>query len=90
MIDYLTYFQICSLHKDEKLTAGQIARKLQLDKKTVRYWLRHPFHQHKRPNRSSKLEPYKPRVLQTSLSNEQEAKLMAALSKLAVPAAASA
>ena len=41
-IDYLTYCQICSLHKDEKLTAGQIARKLQLDKKTVRYWLRHP------------------------------------------------
>ena len=62
MIAYLTYCQICSLHKDEKLTAGQIARKLQLDKKTVRYWLRHPYHQHKRPNRSSKLEPYKPRI----------------------------
>jgi uncharacterized membrane protein len=29
------------------------------------------------------LEPYKPRVLKTSLSNEQEAKLKAALSKLA-------
>ena len=62
MIDYLIYCQICSLHKDEKLTAGQIARKLQLDKKTVRYWLRHPYHQHKRPDRSSKLEPYKPRI----------------------------
>lgn len=29
------------------------------------------------------LEPYKPRVLKTSLSNEQESKLKAALSKLA-------
>lgn len=28
------------------------------------------------------IEPYKPRVLKTSLSNEQEAKLKAALSKL--------
>jgi transposase len=62
VIEYLTYCQICSLHKDDKLTAGQIARKLELDKKTVRYWLRHPYHQHKRPNRSSKLEPYKPRI----------------------------
>jgi len=62
VIGYLTYCHLCSLHKDEKLTAGQIARKLQLDKKTVRYWLRHPYHQHKRPNRSSKLEPYKPRI----------------------------
>jgi len=62
VIAYLTYCQICSLHKDENLTAGQIARKLQLDKKTVRYWLRHPYHQHKRPQRSSKLEPYKARI----------------------------
>jgi transposase len=62
MIDYLTYCQIRSLHQDEKLTAGQIARKLQLDKKTVRHWLRHPYHEHKRPNRSSKIEPYKPRI----------------------------
>jgi uncharacterized membrane protein len=29
------------------------------------------------------LEPFKPRVLKTSLSNEQEAKLKAALSKAA-------
>ena len=62
MIEYLTYCQIRSLHQDEKLTAGQIARKLQLDKKTIRYWLRHPYHEHKRPNRSSKLDPYKPRI----------------------------
>ena len=62
MINYLTYCQIRSLHQQEKLTAGQIARQLQLDKKTVRYWLRHPYHEHKRPNRSSKLDPYKPQI----------------------------
>lgn len=62
MIEYLIYCQIRSLHQDEKFTAGQIARKLQLDKKTVRYWLRHPYHEHKRPNRSSKLDSYKARI----------------------------
>lgn len=62
MIAYLTYCQIRSLHQDQKLTAGQIARQLQLDKKTVRYWLRHPYHEHKRPNRSSKLDPHKPYI----------------------------
>ena len=62
MIDYLTYCQIRALHQEEKLTAGQIARQLQLDKKTVRYWLRHPYHEHKRPNRSSKLDLHKPQI----------------------------
>lgn len=62
MISYQTYCQIRALREDQKLTAGQIARELQLDKKTVRYWLRHPYHEHKRPNRSSKLDPYKPRI----------------------------
>lgn len=62
MIDYLTYCQIRALHQEEKLTAAQIARQLQLDKKTVRYWLRHAYHEHKRPNRSSKLDPYKPQI----------------------------
>ena len=62
MINYLTYCEIRSLHQEEKLTAGQIARQLQLDKKTVRYWLRHTYHEHKRPSRSSKLDPYKPQI----------------------------
>jgi transposase len=62
LIAYLTYCQIRSLHQDEKLTAGQIARKLELDKKTVRYWLRHSYHPHTRPNRSSKLDSHKPRI----------------------------
>lgn len=62
MINYLTYCQIRSLHQDQKLKPSQIAHELQLDKKTVRYWLRHPYHEHKRPNRSSKLDPCKPRI----------------------------
>jgi len=62
VIDYLIYCQIRSLHQDQKLTAAQIARQLQLNKKTVGYWLRHPYHEHKRPSRSSKLDPYKPRI----------------------------
>jgi len=62
MIDYLTYCQIRSLHQDQKLTGGQIARQLKLDRKTVRYWLRHPYHERKRPQRASKLDPYKPQI----------------------------
>ena len=59
MIPYATWCQIRSLHQEQKLTPGQIASKLQLNKKTVRYWLRHDYHQALRPNRSSKLDPYK-------------------------------
>jgi len=62
MIDYLIYCQIRSLHQEQQLTAGQIARQLQLDKKTVRYWLRHAYRQPKRPGRSSKLDPHKPHI----------------------------
>lgn len=62
MIDYATYCQIRALHKDEKLSASQIARKLQLDRKTVGYWIRHDYHQACRPNRTSKLDPYKPLI----------------------------
>lgn len=62
MIDYSTYCQIRSLHQDEKLTPRQIARQLQLDQKTVRHWLKHDYHQPTRPNRSSKLDPYKPQI----------------------------
>jgi len=37
MIDYALYCQIRSLSQDQKLRASQIARQLQLNKKTVRY-----------------------------------------------------
>ena len=62
MIDYALYCQIRSLREVEKLQVSQIASQLQLDKKTVRYWLAHDFHQAQRPNRASKLDPYKPRI----------------------------
>ena len=62
MIDYATYCQIRSLHQDQKLLVGQIAQQLQLDKKTVRYWLGHDYRVPQRPHRSSKLDPYKPRI----------------------------
>ena len=48
MIDYATYCQIRSLRQEQKLSVGQIARQLQLDKKTVRYWLKHDYHQPQR------------------------------------------
>ena len=62
MIDYATYCQIRSLHQDQKLLVGQIAQQLQLDKKTVRYWLGHDYRAPQRPHRSSKLDPYKSRI----------------------------
>lgn len=62
MISYPVYCQLRALHEEQKLTPGQIAEKLQLDPKTIRYWLKRQYHQHKRPNRSSKLDAHKPRI----------------------------
>jgi transposase len=62
MIDYSLFCQIRSLHQQENLTPGQIARKLQLDKKTVRHWLKHEYLRPTRPGRASKLDSYKSRI----------------------------
>jgi transposase len=59
VIDYATYCRIRSLRQEQKLKVGQIAQQLQLDKKTVRYWLTHDYHQPRRPGRASKLDPHK-------------------------------
>lgn len=59
MIDYATYCQIRSLRQEQNLRVGQIAQRLQLDKKTVRYWLKHDYHPARRPGRASKLDPHK-------------------------------
>jgi transposase len=62
MIDYALYCQIRALRQEQKLRVGQIAQQLHLDKKTVRYWLKHDYHPVQRPQRGSKLDPYKPRI----------------------------
>jgi transposase len=62
MIDYATYCQIRALHQEQKLKPSQIAQRLQLDHKTVRYWLRHDYHPARRPGRGSKLDPHKAQI----------------------------
>ena len=65
MIDYATYQRIQHLHQVEQLNVGQIARRLELDPRTVRYWLDEPaFRPRKTPPRPSKLDPYKPLIRQ--------------------------
>jgi transposase len=62
VINYATYCQIRALRQEQKLRVGQIAQRLQLDKKTVRYWLKHDYHPPRRPGRGSKLDPHKARI----------------------------
>lgn len=62
MIDYATDCQIRALRQEQQLHVGQIARRLRLDRKTVRYWLKTDYHPSQRPQRTSKLDPYKPRI----------------------------
>lgn len=75
MIDYPTYCQIRSLYEQSQLSVRQISRRLKLNKKTVRKWLAQEFVQPKRPQRASKLDPYKERikswVAQNDLSAQQ-------------------
>ena len=61
MINYETYCHIKNLHSEQKLCAGQIARELALDPRTVRRVLATTnFQPRKRAAcRLSKLEPYK-------------------------------
>jgi transposase len=62
VIGYATYCQIRALRQEQKLRVGQIAHRLQLDKKTVRYWLAHEYRQSRRPQRSSKLDAHKAQI----------------------------
>ena len=59
MINYATYCQIRSLRQEQQLRVGQIARHLHLHRDTVRYWLKHDYHQQHRLLRCSKLDPHK-------------------------------
>lgn len=64
MIDYETYVKIRSYHNEHGLTGAQIARKLNMDSRTVEKWLNQPRYCHRKPaRRPSKLDPYKDQIL---------------------------
>jgi len=63
MIDYPTWHRMQELHKAEKLNPAQIARELGLAPRTVRTWLGQPYRPRKRARRSSKLDPFKGRIM---------------------------
>ena len=65
MIDYATYRRIHHLNEAETLNVAQIAERLALDPRTVRYWLDEPtFRPRQTAPRPSKLDPYKPLIRQ--------------------------
>jgi transposase len=65
MIDYHRFCQIKDLHDHQGLNATQIAGVLSLDPRTVAYWLRQErFRPRKSAPRTSKLDPFKPQIVQ--------------------------
>jgi transposase len=65
MIDYETYQRIKHLHKQEHLSAMQIATAVQLDYRTVIKWLKASrFHPRQSTARQSLLDPYKDQLVQ--------------------------
>ena len=65
MIDYHQFCQIKDLHQTHGLKAAQIAQTLSLDPKTVAYWLgQERFRPRKVTPRASKLDPFKPQILE--------------------------
>ncbi len=65
MIDYETYCKIVQLHQQHELKASQIEDTLSLDERTVQYWIEEGvYHQRKSQGRASKLDAYKPQIVQ--------------------------
>lgn len=65
MINYETYCEIVRLHNQHKLKCHQIADKLSLDVRTVIYWIEEgQYRQRRKARRPSKLDPYKPQIVQ--------------------------
>lgn len=63
MIDALIYSKIIQLYHEEKLNKSQIAGELNLNVKTVTYWLKQKkFVGRKNRSRSSKLDPWKSKI----------------------------
>lgn len=63
MIDYPTWSRMQELHEGEKLSAAQIARELGLAPRTVRTWLGQPYRLRQTARRTSKLDPFKGRIM---------------------------
>ena len=64
MIDYETYCKIKDAHDNHGLTAGQIARRLHLDERTVARWLAaDKFRPRRTARRASILDPFKPQIV---------------------------
>ncbi len=63
MIDYERYCQIKACHDTHQLSAAQIARKLNMDPRTVAYWLGSKYRLRQAPARTSKLDPFKDRIV---------------------------
>ena len=65
MIDYACFCQIKHLHVHEGLNTSQIAQTLTLDPRTVTYWLAQEHFRPRKPRpRHSKLDPFKPEIVQ--------------------------
>jgi transposase len=64
MIDYETFVKIKALKDQHALKCSQIARKLNLDYRTVEKWLdKKQYQQRNSPRRASKLDPFKERIV---------------------------
>ena len=64
MISYEFYCQIQLYYKERGLSFAQIGRELNLDEETVAKWARQKTYcQHLRARRKSKLDPYKPIIM---------------------------
>ena len=65
MIDYQQFCQIKDLHQREGLHPSQIAQSLALDPRTVAYWIAQERFRPRKPSpRPSKLDPFKPQIVQ--------------------------
>ncbi len=65
MIDYHRFSQIKDMHDNQGLSAAQIADALALDPRTVAHWLGQArFRPRKQTPRTSKLDPFKPEIVQ--------------------------
>src|SRR5205807_2249863 len=60
VISYAVYCQLRELADQKHLTVTQIAQELQLDPRTVAFWVARPtYHQRQSVKRASKLDPFK-------------------------------